>query len=225
LQTIRSFGPDRTAMVVLGLHQQQRRRCWLSGLVAAWSMTRLPASRAASGPLPANAAPTPPPPGDRLAHNTVLLHLHTPRRWPTPHTNQDATTWLRVTLTNNTGQPLRFALLDSLQPTLAVAEVAGPVPLQHGRDGLLRGISLTDTLPPGASHVSRHRVVLRRMPTGVQVRIDDGFGGWWWSKPLPPGHWRLSMVMDHAAATTNTPTVGAPIWSGHIQGPSVPVLL
>jgi hypothetical protein len=211
-------------MVVLGLHQQQRRRCWLSGLLAAWSMARLPEPRAASGLLPANAATTPPPPGDRLPHNTVLLHLHTPRRWPTPHTNQDAATWLRVTLTNNTGQPLRFALLDSLQPSLAATDGDGPVPLHYGRDGLRRAVTLTDPLPPGASHVSRHRVVLRRLSAGVQVRIDDGFGGWWWSKPLPPGHWRLSMVMDHAA-TSNTPTVGAPIWSGHVEGPSVPVLL
>lgn len=211
-------------MRVLAPLQQQSRRRWLSGLLAAWSMTRLPPSEAASGLLPANAATASPPSVGSLADGTVLLHLQTPHRWPTPHTSQDTTTWLRVTLTNNTGQPLRFALLDSLQPTLAAANDSGAAPLQHGRDGLLRGISLTDAVPPRAAHVSRHSVVLRRLAAGVQVRIDDGFGGWWWSTAMAPGHWRLSIAMDHTA-TTNTPTISAPIWSGHIQGPSVPVLL
>lgn len=174
------------------------------GLLSSWCMTCVPACWAASG---------------------VHLHLQTPARWPLPGATAETITWLRVVVANNTRQALRFDMLDTLHLAWCAADDDEPTPLQHGRNALRRASPLTGPLQPGATHGSHHRVHLRNMSAGVQVRIDDGFGGWWWTGTISPGHSRLSVAMRRTATPVDAPAGGSPVWSGHILGPAVPILL
>ena len=194
-------------------------------LLLTWCTTTLPMAWAASRYMRAESNGLAQLAAGMAATGNVRVQLQTPSRWPMPDVATDTSTWLRVVLTNDTRQVLRFDMLDSLHPALAGAGDDGPALLQHGRDALRRATRMAGPVTPGSTHVSHHRVLLRRMASGAQIRIEDGFGGWWWTGPVTPGLWRLSVVMDRRTIDAETLAGEVAIWSGRIQSPAVSILL
>jgi hypothetical protein len=148
----------------------------------------------------------------------VGLRLQAPARWP-PFEAQAA---LWIDLQNLGPRPLRFWLLDSLAFSLSSAS-GQPLALTHGRDALGRGDRLTPALAPGQSFRVVRQVGFGGAG-GSQLKLADGFGGCWWSDPLPTAPWQLAVTLDHPPTESTVPDDGVALWTGHQAGPSIPVL-
>ncbi len=227
--TLQNVPPPRLRDSPLAAGPGVPRRAWLQGLLAGWSAAVLPVAQAGVASVPA-APPEDAPGASRAVSGTAVtgdlgVLLQTPARWPPPQAATDTTTWLRVTLQNHGRRTVHFDLLDTVHFALAAPDDDGPTQLQHGRDALRRVARLSGPVPAAGAHEIHRRVHLRHLGNRFQVWIDDGFGGWWWSPPLPPGTWLLTVVIDHAATGTGLVLGGIPVWSGHVQGPVVSVLI
>lgn len=164
-------------------------------------------------------------PADRVSAERqsagVGLRLQAPARWPAFEAGAE----LRISLQNLGPRPLRFWLFDSLVFSLAGAG-GQALAMHHGRDALGRGERLSPVLAPGQSHR-----VLRRAGVGgadgaggARLQIDDGFGGRWWSDPLPGGPLQLAVALDHPGLESTVPDDGVAVWTGRLACPSIPVL-
>jgi hypothetical protein len=192
-------------------------RCGVACTAAAFGVR----GAAAQADVPAPEADDPEPAGRVsavLQSGGVGLRLEAPAHWPAFESR--AALW--IDLQNLEPRPLRFWLLDSLAFSLSTAS-GTPLPLNQGRDALGRGDRITPVLAPGQSHRVVRQIGLSGAG-GSRLQLADGFGGLWWSDPLPSEPLRLAVTLDHPSIDYTVPVDGVALWTGHQVGPSIPVL-
>jgi hypothetical protein len=133
--------------------------------------------------------------------------------WIIPKPGEERSLSLSLEITNLAAEKRRFCLLDSIY-VLLKDRCGNFLPLQGGRDHLLKKNPYTPPLVKGQCYAVKHFEGKLCWDELGKLRLQgqDGFGGWWFYTDIVPGHYWLIIAYANDSVLQEKRVV--PLWNG-----------